>query len=209
MKDKKIKLLLGLLLMSTLGLVLVGFTLMGDKYRSNTINIERNLNVIGVNEISRNDGEIYFSQNQLLNVFDSLEELENKLGYSFLHSYLTDGAKAAYSDKGQIHIEVFHPTEELTDDNILEQIHIKSGVHYSMYFLKTESSNFLQTYGGYYSDEGTVNLKGVSAHILGPTEEVQSGYTLDFQYDNVVYIVDRISSKEEAIKIFESFLADI
>lgn len=209
MKDKKIKALLGVLLLITLGLALVGFTLMGDEYRTNTINIERNLKAIDVNEISRNEGEIYLSQGQLLNVFNSLDELEGKLGHKFLHSYLTEGAKVAYSNENQISIEVFRPTEKLTDDNILEQIHTKSGVYYKMEFLKEKSANFEQTYGGYYSDEGTINVKGVSAHILGPTEEIHAGYTLDFQYDNVVYIVDRISSKEEAIRIFESFLSEI
>lgn len=209
MKDKKIKVLLGILLSSTLGLVLVGFTLMGDKYRTNTIDIERNLKAIRVNEISRNEGEIYFSENQLLNVFNSLEEVEEKLDYKFLHSYITEGAKVAYSNRDMTRIEVFHPIEELTDDNILQQIHIKSGVHYLMQFLREGSANFEHTYGGYYTDEGTVSIKGVSAHILGPTAEVQAGYTLDFQYNNVVYIVDRISSKEEAIKIFESFLSEI
>lgn len=209
MKDKKIKVLLGILLSSTLGLVLVGFTLMGDKYRTNTIDIERNLKAIRVNEISRNEGEIYFSENQLLNVFNSLEEVEEKLDYKFLHSYITEGAKVAYSNRDMTRIEVFHPIEELTDDNILQQIHIKSGVHYLMQFLREGSANFEHTYGGYYTDEGTVSIKGVSAHILGPTAEVKGGYTLDFQYNNVVYIVDRISSKEEAIKIFESFLSEI
>lgn len=209
MKDKKIKVLLGILLSSTLGLVLVGFTLMGDKYRTNTIDIERNLKAIGVNEISRNEGEIYFSENQLLNVFNSLEEVEEKLDYKFLHSYITEGAKVAYSNRDMTQIEVFNPIEELTDDNILEQIHIKSGVHYLMQFLKEGSANFEHTYGGYYTDEGTVSIKGVSAHILGPTAEVKGGYTLDFQYNDVIYIVDRIPSKEEAIKIFESFLSEI
>lgn len=209
MKDKKIKVLLGILLSSTLGLVLVGFTLMGDKYRTNTIDIERNLKAIRVNEISRNEGEIYFSENQLLNVFNSLEELEEKLDYKFLHSYITEGAKVAYSNRDMTQIEVFHPIEELTDDNILQQIHIKSGVHYLMQFLREGSANFEHTYGGYYTDEGTVSIKGVSAHILGPTAEVKGGYTLDFQYNDVIYIVDRIPSKEEAIKIFESFLSEI
>lgn len=209
MKDKKIKVLLGILLSSTLGLVLVGFTLMGDKYRTNTIDIERNLKAIRVNEISRNEGEIYFSENQLLNVFNSLEEVEEKLDYKFLHSYITEGAKVAYSNRDMTQIEVFNPIEELTDDNILEQIHIKSGVHYLMQFLKEGSANFEHTYGGYYTDEGTVSIKGVSAHILGPTAEVKGGYTLDFQYNDVIYIVDRIPSKEEAIKIFESFLSEI
>lgn len=209
MKDKKIKVLLGILLSSTLGLVLVGFTLMGDKYRTNTIDIERNLKAIRVNEISRNEGEIYFSENQLLNVFNSLEEVEEKLDYKFLHSYITEGAKVAYSNRDMTRIEVFHPIEELTDDNILQQIHIKSGVHYLMQFLREGSANFEHTYCGYYTDEGTVSIKGVSAHILGPTAEVKGGYTLDFQYNDVIYIVDRIPSKEEAIKIFESFLSEI
>ncbi|SUB75595.1 hypothetical protein [Peptoniphilus indolicus] len=209
MKDKKIKVLLGILLSSTLGLVLVGFTLMGDKYRTNTIDIERNLKAIGVNEISRNEGEIYFSENQLLNVFNSLEEVEEKLDYKFLHSYITEGAKVAYSNRDMTRIDVFHPSKELTDDNILEQIGRRPVTYYTMQFLREGSANFEHTYGGYYTDEGIVSVKGVSAHILGPTEEVRGGYTLDFQYNDVIYIVDRIPSKEEAIKIFESFLSEI